>query len=56
MRDLTMLLLAFPDLKSETSAVLQCLRSINADEPVFAAWRELVAQEIKVPDDDSEFD
>jgi hypothetical protein len=56
MRDLTMLLLTFPDLKSEKGAVADSLTSIEADENEFAAWRELVVQEIKAPDDESKFD
>jgi hypothetical protein len=56
MRDLTMLLLAFPDLKSEKGAVAEFLVSNEAGEHEIEAWRELVAQEIKPPDDDSKFD
>lgn len=56
MRDLAMLLLAFPELKSESGAVNESLRSIGANEEVMNAWRELVAQEIRQPDDDGEFE
>jgi hypothetical protein len=56
MRDLAVLFLTFPELKSESGLVLETLRSIGASEDVLHTWRELVAQEISIPDDDSEFD
>ena len=56
MRDLAVLFLTFPELKSESGPVLEALRSIGASEDVLHTWRELVAQEIRIPDDDSEFD
>ena len=56
MRDLAVLFLTFPTLKSESGPVLEALRSIGASEDVLHTWRELVAQEISSPDDDSEFD
>lgn len=55
-RDLAMLLLAFPELKSESGAVTDTLQSIGANQEVLAAWRELVAQEITLPDDEDEFE
>lgn len=55
-RDIAMLLLAFPELKSESGPVGDSLRSIEANENELATWRELVAEDIKMPDDDSEFD
>ncbi len=56
MRDLAMLLLTFPELKTEEGAVNETLRSIGVNEEVMNAWRELVAQEINLPDDEDEFD
>lgn len=55
MRDLAMLLLTFPELKSESGAVSETLQSIGAKEEAMTAWRELVAQEIRLPDDEDEF-
>lgn len=48
--DLAILLLTFPDLKTEEGAVAKRLRAAGADEAVMAAWKDLVAQEI-LPDD-----
>ncbi len=56
MRDIAMLLLAFPNLKGELGEVAEILQSAGASEGVMAAWRELVAQEISLPDDEDEFD
>jgi hypothetical protein len=50
-RDLKVLLLAFPQLKSETGAVLDRLNAWCADERVMAEWKELVASQI-VPEED----
>lgn len=55
-RDLAMLLLKFPELKKEQGTVSEALKSMKASEDVLASWRELVAQEIVQPDDDSEFE
>lgn len=56
MRDLAMLLLTFPELKTEEGTISQTLRVIGANEEAMNAWRELVAQEINLPDDEDEFD
>jgi hypothetical protein len=45
-RDLKVMLLAFPHLKSETGPVLDRLHASNADARALAEWRELVALEI----------
>jgi hypothetical protein len=50
-RDLKVLLLAFPDLKSESGPVLDRLVATHADEQAIAEWRSLVATEI-MPEDD----
>ena len=55
-RDLGVLLLAFPELKTEAGAVRERLDSMVADggDPtVLPTWKELVAQEI-VPDDEDD--
>jgi Nucleotidyl transferase AbiEii toxin, Type IV TA system len=54
-RDLAMLLLAFPELKSELGPVDNALRALDAPEEVFNAWRQLVAEEILPPNDDDKF-
>jgi hypothetical protein len=55
-RDLAVLLLAFPDLKSESGEVATSLKSLGATEEILNLWRELVAEEIAPPNDDDEFD
>ena len=55
-RDLAVLLLAFPDLKSESGDVATSLKSLGATEEILNLWRELVAEEIAPPNDDNEFD
>jgi hypothetical protein len=55
-RDLAMLLLTFPDLKHESGPVEKSLRSLGVSEEVLNSWRELVAEEIRQPNDDEEFD
>ena len=54
-RDLAMLLLAFPEFKSDSGAVADCLQAAGATPEVFALWRDLVAQEIRPAEDDDEF-
>jgi hypothetical protein len=46
-RDLKVLLLAFPNLKSETGPVRDRLSAAQASERALAEWRELVATEIR---------
>ena len=55
-RDLAMLLLTFPELKTEEGAVSETLRSNGVNDDVIQTWRELVAQEIVESDDDGEFE
>jgi len=55
-RDLAMLLLAFPELKSESGAVREKLRQLTASVEVMNEWRDLVSQQISLPEDDAEFD
>ena len=54
-RDLAVLLLAFPELKQETGAVLDRLRALGAVEHDLAAWRALVREPI-VAEPDAEDD
>ncbi|MEX2171151.1 MAG: hypothetical protein WD851_17660 [Pirellulales bacterium] len=46
-RDVKMLLLAFPDLKTEIGSVLDRLHVCHADDRALHEWRVLVAMEIK---------
>ncbi len=55
-RDLAMLLLAFPALKSEAGAVSETLRALGVSAEVLDEWRELVALELSLPDDEGEFE
>ena len=55
-RDLALLLLTFPELKTESGVVREILNSLGANEEEVKTWSELVAQEISKPDDDTEFD
>jgi ribonuclease BN (tRNA processing enzyme) len=54
-RDLAMLLLAFPELKSESGPVVERLQAAGVDQAVLEVWKELVAQEIQAADDDDKF-
>ena len=51
-----MLLLAFPELKTETGPVSDVLDRMGASAEEMNTWRDLVAQEIRQPNDDEEFD
>jgi hypothetical protein len=53
-RDLAVLLLQFPELKSETSEVGKILRRRGVDEKILVAWRELAVQDLQVEDDDED--
>jgi hypothetical protein len=55
MRDLAVLLLQFPELKTETGPVRERLDAAGAGADVLEAWREIVAQEIVAEDDEDEF-
>jgi len=54
-RDLTLLLLIHPQLKSKTGAVLDRLQAANANAEAIAEWNRLVETEIRAPDDADEF-
>jgi Nucleotidyl transferase AbiEii toxin, Type IV TA system len=55
-RDVAMLLLTFPDLKTESGAVSDVLKNLGATAEEMKTWRDLVAQEISPTNDDQEFD
>jgi hypothetical protein len=55
-RDLAVLLLTFPELKSATSEVTAILQNSGAKENVLQVWRELVAQEIQLETEDEDLD
>lgn len=54
-RDIAMLLLAFPDLKTIDGLVAERLRAENGGEEVMKLWQELVNQEIQMIDEEEEF-
>ena len=55
-RDLAILLLQFPDLKSEAGPVRERLDANGADAETLKTWAEIVAQPIVPEDDGAEFD
>jgi hypothetical protein len=54
-RDVAMLLLTFPDLKTVEGPVAEALRSAGVEREVFNTWKKLVAQEILPEDEDAKF-
>lgn len=55
-RDVTMLLLTFPDLKSHDGLVTDRLKAKSAGKDVMNVWSDLVKQEIHSTDEDDEFE
>ena len=53
-RDLKMLLLAFPHLKTQDGPVLERLKLAGADEHALAEWRTVVATDIQPAGDDDD--
>jgi hypothetical protein len=53
-RDIAMLLLAFPELKSESGPVAERLLSADAHSEVMNIWNVFVAQNIRATDDDDD--
>ncbi|MFB2936847.1 nucleotidyl transferase AbiEii/AbiGii toxin family protein [Aerosakkonemataceae cyanobacterium BLCC-F154] len=51
-RDLAMLLLTFPELKQESSQVLNCLLVGEPNEKILEFWQEVVQMEIEAEDDE----
>jgi hypothetical protein len=54
-RDLQVLLLAYPQLKSQTGPVLDRLRAAQANDRVISEWNHIVATAIETPNDADEF-
>ena len=54
-RDLAMLLLAFPELKTTSGTVENSLKSMGAGEEVLNSWHEIASEEIRQPSEDDEF-
>ena len=55
MRDLAVLFLTFPELKTESGAVSDALETLGATAEEVDTWHKLVAQELTAPNDDDEF-
>jgi hypothetical protein len=49
-----MLLLTFPELKCDPGPVSEILKSSGASPTAMQFWRDLVAQEIRRPDEDED--
>jgi hypothetical protein len=55
-RDVTMLLLRFPELKNHDGLVTDRLKAKSAGKDVMNVWSDLVKQEIHSTNEDDEFD
>ena len=55
LRDLAVLLLAFPELKTASGLVGNRLEELARDDALASTWNEIVAQEIQLDDEDEEF-
>lgn len=55
MRDLAVLFLTFPEMKTESGPVSDALRQLGATEAEINTWHKLVVQELSAPNDDDEF-
>jgi hypothetical protein len=53
-RDLAVLLLKFPALKTENGEVFEILQKRGVDEKVFEVWREIVEQDLRIEDEDED--
>lgn len=56
MRDLAVLFLTFPEMKTESGLVSDTLKAFGATAEEMTTWREIVAQKLSAPKDDAEFD
>ena len=54
-RDIALLLLVFPELKTEEGEVLARLKASEVDFAVLNVWHEIVHQEILTEDEDEKF-
>ena len=55
LRDLAVLLLAFPELKAASGHVRDRLEELAQDDALASTWNEIVTQEIQLDDEDEEF-
>jgi hypothetical protein len=55
-RDLAMLLLQFPELKTSSGLVLDRLQQVNASQAVIDLWQEIVNTPIEPETEDDDFD
>ncbi len=55
MRDLAVLFLTFPEMKTELGPVNKALKELGATPEEIDTWRGIVAQELSAPRDDDEF-
>jgi hypothetical protein len=55
MRDLATLFLTFPEMKAASGSVSKALMALGATAEEMNTWREIVAQELTIPNDDDEF-
>ncbi|MBW3540952.1 MAG: nucleotidyl transferase AbiEii/AbiGii toxin family protein [Planctomycetes bacterium] len=55
LRDLAVLLLTFPELKTESGAVAERLEALSQDDALTATWNAVVAQELSLDDEDDEW-
>jgi chorismate mutase len=55
MRDLALMFLTFPEMKTESGTVGAALKTLGATTEEMNTWRQLVAQELTAPNDDDEF-
>jgi hypothetical protein len=55
MRDLAVLFLTFPEMKTDSGVVSSALKALRATEEEMNTWLKLVAQELAAPNDDDEF-
>jgi len=54
-RDLASLLLAFPELKRESSHVFHCLQSAGVDQQILSVWQDLIKMPIEPEVEDDQF-
>jgi len=54
-RDIAILLLTFPTVKTDLGEVLACLQSSDPTSEILSLWRDIVAKEIVAEDDEDEF-
>ena len=54
-RDIALLLLVFPELKTEKGIVWDRLKALDAEPAVFNVWEKIVHQEILTEDEDEKF-